>query len=421
MIKRPDEIVDIIKKIDQAGYDVCYAGQCVASGLMGETPLDWDMYTECPQEKIREMFPYGEVLGKRTTRLDHTTFVKSDDLNVADHYDGVVVDIVTLEGSPEEQLGLYDFTCEATGERANGSAVDPYKGREDIKDRLLKPVGDIGAKIKKDPAIIFKALRYVGLYGFDLSKELFKAIKANADRAQFADKEEILYEFTLAISGSHAGKFLKMLKGMGLLEVIVGPEGISDNHRERQDYEGLCEGIDKTKRIPTRRLGLFYLVFDHKFEKALHYLPHDEETLMYLEDIKYVCPKLYFCGNEEKLKDYIYKVGWDKYNYIDKLLKAQNITYGLESKKHEGRDAILNKILQEKQPIFEEDLKIDADDIIEAGITEEPERAQYLISLLPAVVHKDAKKNDRKKLLKYAGNFNKSKFRAAFRDISWLR
>lgn len=97
MIKRPDEIVEIIKKIDDAGYDVCYAGQCIVSALMGETPLDWDMYTDCPQEKIREMFPDGEVLGKRMTRLDQSTFVKSDDLNVADHYDGVVVDIVTLE------------------------------------------------------------------------------------------------------------------------------------------------------------------------------------------------------------------------------------------------------------------------------------------------------------------------------------
>ncbi len=213
MIKRPDEIVEIIKKIDDAGYDVCYAGQCIVSALMGETPLDWDMYTDCPQEKIREMFPDGEVLGKRMTRLDQSTFVKSDDLNVADHYDGVVVDIVTLEGSLEDQLGLYDFTCEATAERKNGSAVDPYKGREDIRKRLLKPVGDIGARMKKNPALIFKALRYVGLYGFDFSKELYDVTMANADRAQFADKEEILYEFILAISAPMRVNSLKCLRG----------------------------------------------------------------------------------------------------------------------------------------------------------------------------------------------------------------
>lgn len=421
MIKRPDEIVEIIKKIDDAGYDVCYAGQCIVSALMGETPLDWDMYTDCPQEKIREMFPDGEVLGKRMTRLDQSTFVKSDDLNVADHYDGVVVDIVTLEGSLEDQLGLYDFTCEVTAERKNGSAVDPYKGREDIRKRLLKPVGDIGARMKKNPALIFKALRYVGLYGFDFSKELYDVTMANADRAQFADKEEILYEFILAISGSHAGKFLKMLKGLNLLDTVVGPDGISNNPRERKDYDGLCEGIDRTKRIPTRRLGLFYLVFDRKYEKALNHLPHDEETLMYLDDAKHVCPKLYFCGNEEKLKDFIYKVGWDKYNYVDKLLKAQSIAHGLETIKHEGRDAVLKQILRENQAIFEEDLKIDADDIIEAGITDDKERAQYLLSLLPAVIHRDPYKNDRDKLLKYARSFNKSKFRAALRDITWVR
>lgn len=421
MIKRPEEIVEIIKKIDKAGYDVCCAGQCVTSSILGESPLDWDLFTDCPQDKVREIFPEGEEIGSRTTRLDYTTFVKSEHVNVADHYDGVIADIVTLEGSLEEQLKIYDFTCEATAEHANGSAVDPFGGREDIRKRLLKPVGDIKEKMKKHPELIYKALRYVGLYGFDLSRDLYEAIVANRDRAQFVDKEEVLYEFTTAITGSSAGKFLKMLKDMDLLETIIGPEGRSANPREKKDYAGLCEGIDKTKRIPLRRLGLFYLVFEKKYDKALNFLPHDEETLDFLGEAKHLCPKLYFCGNEELLKNFIYKVGWEKYHFIDRLLKAQNIIYELDNHKQLGRDAILGEIIRQNQPIFLEDLRIDADDIIEAGITDDLERAQYLLELLPTIVHKDATKNDREQLLKFARAFHKSKIRAALRDISWLR
>jgi len=421
MIKRPDEINGIIRKFDRAGWDVIYAGQCVTGAVMGDTPLDWDLYTECPQEKIRELFPEGEVMGKRTTRLDYTVFVESQHVNEADHFDGVIADLITLQGPIEEQLAIYDFTCEATGEHSNGSVVDPYGGRKDMKQKLLKPVGDIRAKIRKNPELAWKVLRYVGLYGFDLNRDIFEAIQSNRELCVIADKEIILNEFMTAITGNHAGKFLKMLKGLGLLEAVIGPEGTSPLPRERKDYEKLCENIDKTKKIPIRRLGLFYLVFDKNYSKALHHLPQEEESLDYLEDAKRLCPKLHFCRNDEALKDFICKFGWKKYNFYDKLLKAQNIVFELDNQQQVARDAIIKLILHQHQPIFKEDMVIDADDIIEAGITDDPERAEYLLDLLLTPLHKDAANNERDKLLKYARAFQKSRLRRTFRDVTWLR
>ena len=421
MIKRPDEINEIVRKFDKAGWDVICAGQCITGSIMGEEALDWDLYTECPQDKIREMFPDGEVIGKRTTRLDYTEFVESTHINEADRFEGVVADLITLEGPIEEQLAIYDFTCEATGEHSNGSAVDPYGGRKDMKQRLLKPVGDIDAKIKKQPGLVWKILRYVGLYGFDLNREIYEAIQRHRELATIVDKEIILNEFTTAITGNYAGKFLKMLKGLDLLEAVIGPDGASVLPREKKDYEKLSDNIDKTKKIPIRRLGLFYLVFDKNYSKALHYLPQDEESLDYLEDAKRLCPKLHFCKNDEALKDFISKFGWRKYNFYDKLLKAQNIVFELDNQQQIARDAIIKLILHQHQPIFVEDMVIDADDIIEAGITDDPERAEYLLELLLTPVHKDMENNERDKLLKYARAFNKSRLRRTFRDVTWLR
>ena len=421
MIKRPEEITEIVKKFDKAGYDIICAGQCVTGAVMGDTPLDWDMYTECSQDDVRRMFPDGEPLGRRTTRLDYTEFVESSHPNEADHFDGVVADIITLEGSIEEQLRIYDFTCEATGEHSNGAAVDPFEGRKDIRQRLLKPVGDIREKMKRNPELVWKALRYVGLYGFDLNREIYEAIQANAERAAMVDKELILDEFTTAMTGDAAGKFMKMLKGLGLLEAIIGPGGTSPLPREKKEYNMLSDNIDKTKKIPLRRLGLFYLVFEKNYEKALKFLPHDEESLDYLEEAKRLCPKLHFCRNDEMLKDFIASFGWKKYNFYDKLLKAQNIVYELDNQQQIARDAIIKLILHEKQPIFVEDLVIDADDIIEAGITDDRERAEYLLELLLTPVHRDRWNNDREKLLKFARGFNKSRLRRTFKDVTWLR
>ena len=421
MTKNPKEITTILNKISTAGYDVYCAGECVAASELGQEPLDWDLYTTGPQEKVRELFPEGEALGKRTTRLDYSTFVESTDLNIPDRYDGVIADVVTLEGSMEDQLRIYDFTCEAIADHPSKAAVDPYGGLSDIRRRLLQPVGDANEKFKAKPILMLKALRYVGLYGFDISRDMYNAIRRNAGRLKGADKEEILYEFATAINGDYAGKYLKMLKGLGLLPLLVGEEGMVSDRRDKNDYDTLCENIDRIKHITLRRLGLFYLCFDRHYYEAVKYLPHDELDMEYLYDAKKELPKLYFCGDDKSIKKFICRHGWDKYNFFDKLAKAQVIVFGLSDHRIIGRDAILKEVLEQNQPIFVEDLKIDADDIIEAGITNDRERAEELLWMLTDIVHSKVTNNDRDILLKYAKRFHKSKFRAAFRDVSWLR
>lgn len=421
MAKNPKEITTILNKISAAGYDVYCAGECVAASELGQEPLDWDLYTTCPQDKVRELFPEGEALGKRTTRLDYSTFVESTDLNIPDRYDGVIADVVTLEGSMEDQLRIYDFTCEAIADHPSKAAVDPYGGLSDIRRRLLQPVGDANEKFKAKPILMLKALRYVGLYGFDISRDMYNAIRRNAGRLKGADKEEILYEFATAINGDYAGKYLKMLKGLGLLPQLVGEEGMVSDRRDKNDYDTLCENIDRIKHITLRRLGLFYLCFDRHYYEAVKYLPHDELDMEYLHDAKKELPKLYFCGDDKSIKKFICRHGWDKYNFFDKLAKAQVIVFGLSDHRIIGRDAILKEVLEQNQPIFVEDLKIDADDIIEAGITNDRERAEELLWMLTDIVHSKVTNNDRDILLKYAKRFHKSKFRAAFRDVSWLR
>ena len=114
-------------------------------------------------------------------------------------------------------------------------------------------------------------------------------------------------------------------------------------------------------------------------------------------------------------------MGWKKYNFYDKMLKAQNIVYELDNMQQFARDEIIKVILHQHQPIFIEDMVIDADDIIEAGITDDPERAQYLLELLLTPLHRDVSNNERDKLLKFARAFNKSRLRRTFRDVKWVR
>lgn len=422
MIKRPKEINKIINQLTTAGYEVYCAGQCVLASYAGQDPQDWDLYTDCPQDKLQEIFPEGEAIGKRTMRLDYTKEIISDDLNVADYLEGVIADIVTLQGSIEEQLKIYDLTAECIAEHPQKTPVDPHCGREDIQARLLKPVPETEMAYKKNPVRMLKAIRYVSLYNFDLHKNLADIIARNANLLMQADKDEILYEYTQIIAGEYTGKALKMMADLGLLPGVLGEKAISAaGKRAIKEFDILISNIDKTKRIPLRRMALVAMCFGKHYNDIINNLPYEEEDLKLLIDADRYVQDLHFCGKDTMLKQFIYKHGWDGFNFYDKLSKAQVIVFDYNDAKIEGREYLIKMIVGERQPIFEEDLAIDVNDIMEAGITDDLEKAQYLLSLLPEVIHQKPKKNERNELLKLAKQFSKSKLRTMLRGVDWHR
>lgn len=422
MIKRPKEINKLINRLTAAGYEVYCAGQCVMASYAGHEPQDWDLYTDCPQDELRKLFPEGEAFGSRITRLDYTTEIISDDLNVADYLEGVIADIVTLQGSIEEQLKVYDLTAEAIAEHPQKTPVDPYGGREDIQAKLLRPVPDAEEAYRKDPAKMLKAIKYVSLYGFDFHKELADIVGRNAKLLVQADKDDILYEYTQIITGKYTGKALKMIADLGLLTGVLGEKAVSAaGKRAVKEFEILVDNIDKTKQIPLRRMALVAMCFGKYYNDIIGNLPYDEEEMDMLIDADKYTQELYFAGKDVMLKEFLYKHGWDKFNFYDKLSKAQVIVFDYNPMKIEGREHLMKIIIAEKQPIFIEDLAIDVNDIMEAGITDDLQRAEYLLGLLPAVVHQKPAKNERKELLTLAKQYNKSKLRAGLRNVDWLR
>ena len=89
--------------------------------------------------------------------------------------------------------------------------------------------------------------------------------------------------------------------------------------------------------------------------------------------------------------------------------------------KVQNRHYMLEDILANKEPIFVEDLAINEEDILQAGITDSQEEAARLLLLLPAVVHSKPSQNKKDKLLGYARKFKKSKLKAALRGVKWIK
>lgn len=425
MIKLPKEVSQALKALETAGIEGYAAGACVRECLMGNEPLDWDIITPAPLKTLREIFPKAQVLSEKGSilRID-----KTKDGNE----DGIILDISTYRkqgsnGKPqfcdsvEEDLEGREFTINAIAANPAISVKDPYAGREDIKKKLVRTIADPKSAFESDPALMLKVILLAAELDFDLPKTAHEAMVEKAhllEKTSVAQRRELLGDI---ITAEHAGKGLRMLAGAGLMPGLVGDAALDMTRRQRELFSELAEGIDQLKPVTERRLGLLYLCFEKKGQKAIEFLDYDDKTRQHLMDAMTEMTKIFFIRDKVELKNYIYKIGMERYNYVHNLAKAQRIVYPTGNVKVENRHYLMEEIVAGKEPIFIEDLAIDTQDILDEGITDSQERATYLLELLPAVVHQKPQLNKKKELLKCARRFNKNKLSAAFRGVKWLR
>ena len=426
MIKLPKEVSQALKTLREAGFEAYTAGACVREAMMGKNPLDWDIAASAGLDALETLFPQAQVLSKSRSilRIDKTADGKED---------GIILDISTFckkegeqiipcrEASIEEDLQTRHFTINAIADDPSGAVKDPFEGRDDIKNKLVRPIGDAKAAFKEEPILMMEAVLLAAELDFDIPKTAYDAmIEASPllTQTKVSQRRELLKDIIIS---EHAGKGLRMLAGAELMPALIGDAALKMSARQRELFRDLADGIDKLKPVAERRLGLFYQCFEKKGLEAIELLQYDEKTHQHLVDGMTQMEKIYFIRDKIELKRYIYQVGMERYDYVHNLAKAHRIVYPQGNVKVQNRHYMLEDVFANKEPIFIEDLAIDETDILEAGITDSPERAAYLLSLLPDVVHGKPSQNKKDKLLAHSRKFNKSKIRATFRGVKWLK
>lgn len=147
----------------------------------------------------------------------------------------------------------------------------------------------------------------------------------------------------------------------------------------------------------------------------------DEKTQMHLHDAMTEMLNVQFLNDDLTFKRYIHAKGLERYDYMHNLAKAQRIVYDQPTTKIESRNYMMKTIISNKEPIFAHELAIDGNDILEAGITDSPEKAEELLEMVLATVHKNANNNKRDVLLQQAKKFAKSKLSQKTRYVKWIK
>lgn len=439
LVKLPKEVGRIMGTLQQSGFEAYVVGECISDSLAGKKPFGWDISTNARLADMKRLFPDAKVLSEKfeVIRFEYIEEIVDKDGEVTGE-SGIIIDLAAYRAGDqyeqgrllaadfvatvEEDLARRDFTINAIAE-SQDSLMDPYDGRADIKNKLIRTVGDAGARFREDPLRMIKALRLAAELDFDLHKSVYDAIVSGHTMLSEVNPSKIRDEFTGMLSAPAAGKGLSMLLGTGMIADIIGQNAVDRlTKREMQDLTTLSQNIDKTQPVEDRRLGLFFACIDKKkIRPAIDRLNFDEVTHQHLVDAVNDLPKLYFTNNKPALKKFIYQRSMERYEFLLSMEKAQRIVFSYDSEtKIRSKIFMLDEIHKFGEPIFPEDLKIDANDLIEAGICDR-DNAQKILNMLTEEIHTHPKKNTREQLLKLAKVYSKNKVAAALRGIHWTR
>lgn len=187
------------------------------------------------------------------------------------------VEGVTLE----DDLRRRDLTMNAMAmDPFTNEIFDPFKGRKDIVDGILRPVGE---HFREDPLRVLRAARFAAQFGMDVSDELVCEAIMVQDELHTLTAERVSQELLKALATDKPSLFFQVLDQMEALEFVfpeldalkgrIQPEKY---HPEGDAFIHTMLVVDRARELGANPVAM-YAALVHDLGKAVtpdHELPH---------------------------------------------------------------------------------------------------------------------------------------------------
>ena len=196
----PPNVHVCIEALEKEGFS-CYAvGGCVRDALLGLSPHDYDLYTAAKPETIAQIFAghtlvrSGEKHGTIGVVIDGAVYEITTYRTEGDYTDGrhpgwvEFVDDITLD------LSRRDFTVNAMAYSPTRGYADPFGGRQDLKDGVLRCVGEAEKRFSEDALRILRGVRFAVRYGLEVEKNTKNAMFRLAPLMEHLARERVFDE-----------------------------------------------------------------------------------------------------------------------------------------------------------------------------------------------------------------------------------
>jgi tRNA nucleotidyltransferase/poly(A) polymerase len=185
----------VCDRLKSSGFEALLAGGSVRDLIMGRDPNDFDVATDATPDQIESLFAKSIGVGKAfgvivipfaDFQIEVATF--REDLEYKDGRHPVGVKFSTAEADAKRR----DFTINALFlEYDNHNVIDFVGGETDIRNKLIKTVGDARARFDEDKLRLLRAVRFSAQLGFSIESATLKAIYELAPQIVAVSRERI--------------------------------------------------------------------------------------------------------------------------------------------------------------------------------------------------------------------------------------
>jgi putative nucleotidyltransferase with HDIG domain len=249
--KIPNYVTRVTETLKNAGFEVFLVGGCVRDLIMKREPKDWDITTNAKPDQIIPLFDktiyentfgtVGVCIPKDERNVTHETSHEpgSGDNSVTHVTEYNIIEVtpyrietkysdfrhpeeIQFSNNIEDDLKRRDFTINALAYSPDkGQIVDLYKGQDDIKDKVIRAVGNANDRFTEDALRMLRAVRFSTQLNFAIEYSTMQAIADNSQLLKNISGERIRDEFTKIIESSNPAQGIALLEKIGLLKYII--------------------------------------------------------------------------------------------------------------------------------------------------------------------------------------------------------
>jgi tRNA nucleotidyltransferase (CCA-adding enzyme) len=263
----PQAVRRIAARLTAAGFETWCVGGAVRDALLDQAHADWDLATAATPSQVRALFdrtvPHGidfgtvGVLDRAGVMHEVTTFrrdVKHDGRHA----------IVEFGVSLDEDLARRDFTINAIAfSPETGEVRDPFGGQVDLQRRLVRAVGDPGARMVEDRLRALRALRFAGRFEFEIDQRTWDAIVESAPFLPRLSRERVRQEIEKTMDQvRRPSRSLKLWRRSGAFTSLI-PElsDVPDVSFAAPDHIGTPDATGRPELAQARRRNRLVTLF----------------------------------------------------------------------------------------------------------------------------------------------------------------
>ena len=237
----PDAL-KVLYRLSSMGFTAYLVGGGVRDLLMGRKPKDFDVGTSAKPNELRKIFRNCFLIGRRF-RLAQIRFgakvIETATFRQNSQSVGEIIEHAAegpqednTFGTPETDAYRRDFTVNGLFyDIKDFSVIDWVGGMKDIKNRVIRAIGDPNIRFQEDPVRMMRAVKFSSRLGFTIERKTFAAMKRHHACILSASQPRVCEEVFRLFTYGHSAEAFKLMWRTGMLGDLL-PE--------------LAEAIDKT-------------------------------------------------------------------------------------------------------------------------------------------------------------------------------